>query len=90
MERNEHIYEGTKTKAEYIKELSDDDTSTRNIARIVLITGVVGVLLTFGGKIMPQIIPIKDLKKTSEISELCHRAAEPIYITKNGYGDMVI
>ena len=63
MERNEHIYEGTKTKAEYIKELSGDDTSTRNIARIVLITGVVGVLLTFGGKIMPQIIPIKDLKK---------------------------
>lgn len=42
---------------------------------------------------MPQIIPIKDLKKhlkkTSEISELCHRAAESIYITKNGYGDMI-
>lgn len=38
---------------------------------------------------MPQIIPIKDLKKTSEISELCHRAAEPIYITENGYGDMI-
>lgn len=40
--------------------------------------------------IMPQIIPIKDLKNTSEISEMCHRAQEPIYITKNGYGDMVI
>jgi PHD/YefM family antitoxin component YafN of YafNO toxin-antitoxin module len=39
---------------------------------------------------MPQIIPIKDLKNTSEISELCHRSNEPIYITKNGYGDMVI
>ncbi len=39
---------------------------------------------------MPQIIPIKDLKNTSEISELCHKAEEPIYITKNGYGDMVI
>ncbi|SHK00994.1 type II toxin-antitoxin system Phd/YefM family antitoxin [Hespellia stercorisuis] len=39
---------------------------------------------------MPQIIPIKDLKNTSEISEMCHRAEEPIYITKNGYGDMVI
>ena len=39
---------------------------------------------------MPQIIPIKDLKKTSEISEMCHKAGEPIYITKNGYGDMVI
>lgn len=39
---------------------------------------------------MPQIIPIKDLKNTSEISELCHKVGEPIYITKNGYGDMVI
>jgi prevent-host-death family protein len=39
---------------------------------------------------MPQIIPIKELKNTSEISELCHKSNEPIYITKNGYGDMVI
>lgn len=39
---------------------------------------------------MPQIIPIKDLKNTSEISEMCRKAAEPIFITKNGYGDMVI
>ncbi|MBQ7840875.1 MAG: type II toxin-antitoxin system Phd/YefM family antitoxin [Lachnospiraceae bacterium] len=39
---------------------------------------------------MPQIIPIKDLKNTSEISEMCHRTNEPIYVTKNGYGDMVI
>ena len=39
---------------------------------------------------MPQIIPIKDLKNTSEISEMCHRATEPIYVTQNGYGDMVI
>ncbi len=39
---------------------------------------------------MPQIIPIKDLKNTSEISTMCHTAEEPIYITKNGYGDMVI
>ncbi len=39
---------------------------------------------------MPQIIPIKDLKNTSEISDLCHKVGEPIYITKNGYGDMVI
>lgn len=39
---------------------------------------------------MPQIIPIKELKNTSEISELCHSSEEPIYITKNGYGDMVI
>ena len=39
---------------------------------------------------MPQIIPIRDLKNTSEISELCHDAREPIFVTKNGYGDMVI
>ncbi len=39
---------------------------------------------------MPQIIPIKELKNTSEISDMCHRADGPIYITKNGYGDMVI
>ena len=39
---------------------------------------------------MPQIIPIKDLKNTSEISDMCHKTEEPIYVTKNGYGDMVI
>lgn len=39
---------------------------------------------------MPQIIPIKDLKNTAEISDMCHSTDEPIYITKNGYGDMVI
>ena len=39
---------------------------------------------------MPQIIPIKELKNTSEISDMCHKSKEPIYITKNGYGDMVI
>jgi prevent-host-death family protein len=39
---------------------------------------------------MLQIIPIRDLKNTSEISDRCHAAQEPIFITKNGYGDMVI
>ncbi len=39
---------------------------------------------------MPHIIPIRDLKKTSELSELCREAKEPVFITKNGYGDMVI
>jgi len=43
-----------------------------------------------GVGLMPQIIPIRDLKKTSEISEMCRNAQEPVYITKNGYGDMVI
>lgn len=39
---------------------------------------------------MPPIIPIRDLKKTSEVSQMCHTLNEPIFITKNGYGDMVI
>ena len=39
---------------------------------------------------MPRIIPIKELKNTSEISDMSHGMNEPIYITKNGYGDMVI
>ena len=39
---------------------------------------------------MPQIIPIRDLKNTGEISQMCKESDEPIYITKNGYGDMVI
>ena len=39
---------------------------------------------------MPQIIPIRDLKNTSEISQKCHESKEPIFVTKNGYGDMVI
>ena len=39
---------------------------------------------------MPNILPIRDLRKTSEISELAHREQEPIFITKNGYSDLVI
>lgn len=39
---------------------------------------------------MPQIRPITDLRNTTEISELCHARREPVFITKNGYGDLVI
>ena len=39
---------------------------------------------------MPNIIPIKDLKNGSYVSDLCKKTDEPIFITKNGYGDMVI
>ena len=39
---------------------------------------------------MSQCIPIRDLKNTAEISQMCKKAKEPIYITKNGYNDMVI
>lgn len=39
---------------------------------------------------MPRIIPIRDLKNTAAISQMCSESPDPIYITKNGYGDMVI
>lgn len=39
---------------------------------------------------MPRIIPIRDLKDTAAVSRMCGESKEPIYITKNGYGDMVI
>jgi prevent-host-death family protein len=39
---------------------------------------------------MPQIRPITDLRNTNEISDACHAAKEPIFITKNGYGDLVV
>lgn len=40
--------------------------------------------------IMPTIMPIRDLRNTSEISELAHKKQEPIFITKNGYSDLVV
>ena len=39
---------------------------------------------------MPQIRPITDLRNTNEISEICHAQKEPVYITKNGRGDLVV
>lgn len=40
---------------------------------------------------MPIIKPISDLRnKSNEISDLAHNSNEPIFITKNGEGDMVV
>ena len=39
---------------------------------------------------MPLIMPIRDLRNTSDISELAHKRQEPIFITKNGYSDLVV
>lgn len=39
---------------------------------------------------MPQIMPITDLRNTNNISDVCHSKDEPVFITKNGYGDLVI
>ena len=40
---------------------------------------------------MPSIRPISDLRSSSnEISEFCRSSREPVFITKNGVGDMVV
>ncbi len=39
---------------------------------------------------MPTIMPIRDLRNTSKISEIAHKMQEPIFITKNGYSDLVV
>ena len=39
---------------------------------------------------MPQIRQMTDLLNTTEISDICHAKREPIFITKNGYGDLVV
>ncbi len=40
---------------------------------------------------MPIIKSISDLRnKSNEISELAHNSNEPIFITKNGEGDLVV
>ncbi len=39
---------------------------------------------------MPIIMPIRDLRNTSEISSIAHKEQEPIFITKNGYSDLVV
>lgn len=40
---------------------------------------------------MPLIRPISDLRNRAlEISEICHAEGQPIFITRNGKGDMVV
>ncbi len=40
---------------------------------------------------MPIIKPLSDLRnKFNEISEICHKQGEPVFITKNGKGDLVV
>jgi prevent-host-death family protein len=40
---------------------------------------------------MPTIRPSADLRNNyNEISELCHEYAEPVFITKNGTGDLAV
>ncbi len=40
---------------------------------------------------MSIIKPISDLRNhADQISDLCHREGEPVFITKNGIGDLVV
>lgn len=40
---------------------------------------------------MPVIRPSSDLRnKYNEISQFCHENPEPVYITKNGKGDLAV
>ena len=37
-----------------------------------------------------QIIPMRDLKNTVEVERLCAEENGPVFVTKNGYGRLVI
>ena len=38
-----------------------------------------------------QIRPVSDLRNNfADISKIVHETAEPVFLTKNGYGDMVV
>jgi prevent-host-death family protein len=39
---------------------------------------------------MPKIIPINKLKNTANISKFVEESDEPVFVTKNGYGSMVL
>ena len=37
-----------------------------------------------------QIVPMRDLKNTVEIERKCASSGEPVFVTKNGYGRLVV
>ncbi len=40
---------------------------------------------------MPHIRPLSDLRnRFNEISNLCHKDGQPVFIPRNGKGDMVV
>lgn len=40
---------------------------------------------------MPKIRPVSDLRNNfADISRIVHETSEPVFLTKNGYGDMVV
>ena len=47
--------------------------------------------MIFGDDDMPAIRPSADLRnKYNEISDFCHAYSEPVFITKNGKGDLAV
>jgi len=40
---------------------------------------------------MPHIRPVSDLRNNfADISRVVHETSQPVFLTKNGYGDMVV
>ncbi|MFA5341320.1 MAG: type II toxin-antitoxin system prevent-host-death family antitoxin [Clostridia bacterium] len=39
---------------------------------------------------MPKIVPIAELRDTKHVLNMCRATKEPIIVTKNGYGELVI
>lgn len=37
-----------------------------------------------------QIVPMRDLKDTVKIERLCEESQGPVFVTKNGYGKLVV
>ena len=37
-----------------------------------------------------QIVPMKDLKDTTRIETMCAESQAPVFVTKNGYGRLVV
>jgi prevent-host-death family protein len=63
--------------------------------RIYCFTNIIIMIIYYqnydkGGS-MPLIRPISDLRNRAvEISELCHSEDQPVFITRNGKGDLVV
>ena len=37
-----------------------------------------------------KIVPMRDLKDTVKIENICTQTKEPVFVTKNGYGKLVV
>ena len=37
-----------------------------------------------------QIVPMRDLKDTVKIEKMCSETKAPVFVTKNGYGKLVV